>query len=43
MSGRETIADEDEVLPVDAFEEGEAVEQKLHSVLESIGVLPPAL
>ncbi|EER00147.1 hypothetical protein Pmar_PMAR014813 [Perkinsus marinus ATCC 50983] len=35
---RETIADEDEVLPVDAFEEGEAVEQKLHSVLESIGV-----
>ncbi|EER11231.1 hypothetical protein Pmar_PMAR014532 [Perkinsus marinus ATCC 50983] len=35
---RETIADEDEVLPVDAFEEGEAVEQKLHCVLESIGV-----
>ncbi|KAF4675449.1 hypothetical protein FOL47_007757, partial [Perkinsus chesapeaki] len=35
---RETIPDEDEVLPVDAFAEGDIVEEKLHDVLLSIGV-----
>ncbi|KAF4711100.1 hypothetical protein FOZ62_012580, partial [Perkinsus olseni] len=35
---RETIPDEDEVLPVDAFAEGDPVEGKIHGVLMSIGV-----
>ncbi|KAF4670670.1 hypothetical protein FOZ61_009513 [Perkinsus olseni] len=35
---RDTIPDEDEVLPVDAFAEGDPVEGKIHDVLMSIGV-----